>query len=358
MTAITQQNRRKLASMSSGFSATWSKNKLRRGGCLLLLVLAGAAQMQAQAQAQAQAQTPVYPVKLVRLATGSLAGGGSDITARQIAPKLGEVWGQQVLVDNRPGVAGMLANEWVAKAPPDGYTLLLQPGGFITPSAHLNSRGGSWETLKHLAPVIQVSTYSFVMVLHPSVPAKSVKELIAVAKAKPGALNFVSSGVGSNFHLMGELFKLRAGVDMVHVAYRGSPPAIVDLLAGRGEIMFIHAPAVLQYIRNGRLRALAVTGAARNALLPDVPRMMDALPGYEVIGSEGILAPLHTPRDLVARINATVAQVLAAAELKVAWADKAVDFVPNTPEQYTAKIRDEFDRTAQIIKQAGIQADR
>jgi tripartite-type tricarboxylate transporter receptor subunit TctC len=195
------------------------------------------------------------------------------------------------------------------------------------------------------------------MALHPSVPAKNVKELIAVAKAKPRALNFVSSGVGSNFHLMGELFKLRAGVDIVHVAYRGSPPAIVDLLAGRAELMFIHVPPVLQYIRNGRLRALAVTGPTRNALLPETPRVMDTLPGFEMIGSEGILAPFNTPREIVLRVNAAVAQVLATAELKTAWADKAVEFVPNTPEQYATKIREEFERTAQIIKQAGIKAD-
>lgn len=298
-----------------------------------------------------------YPAKLVRLVTGSLAGGGADITARQIAPRLGEIFGQQVLVDNRAGVAGMLANELVAKAPADGYTLLLQPGGFITLSAQLNSRGGTWDTLKHLAPVIQVSSYAFVMTLHPSVPAKNVKELIAVAKARPGVLNFVSSGVGSNFHLMGELFKLRAGVDIVHVAYRGSPPAIVDLLAGRAELMFIHVPPVLQHIRNNRLRALAVTGATRNPLLPDVPRVMDTLPGYEVIGSEGLLAPLNTPRDIVARVNAAVTQVLNTSELKAAWSDKAVEFVPNTPEQYAAKVREEFERTAQIIKQAGIKPE-
>ena len=327
---------------------------MRRGEWVRLLI---ALTLMSAGAACAQTPAPNYPVKLVRMVTGSLAGGGSDITARQIAPKLGELFGQQVLVDNRPGVAGMLANELVAKAPADGHTLLLQPGGFITLSAHLNARGGSWETLKHLAPVIQVSAYSFVMALHPSVPAKNVKELIAVAKAKPRVLNFVSSGVGSNFHLMGELFKLRAGVDIVHVAYRGSPPAIVDLLAGRGEIMFIHAPAVLQYIRNGRLRALAVTGNTRNTLLPDVPRMMDTLPGYEVIGSEGILAPINTPRDVMARVNAAVTQVLATAELKTAWADKAVEFTPNTPEQYTAKIRDEFERTAQIIKQVGIKPE-
>jgi tripartite-type tricarboxylate transporter receptor subunit TctC len=289
--------------------------------------------------------------------TGSVAGGGSDITARQIAPRLSELWGQQVLVDNRPGVAGMLANELTAKAAPDGYTLLLQPGSFVTLSSILNARGGAWEPLRHLAPVIQVTLYTFVAALHPSVPARNVKELIAVAKAKPKSITFVSSGVGSNFHLMGELFKLRAGVDLWHVPYKGSPPAIVDLLAGRAELMFIHVPPVLPYIRNGRLRALAVTGASTNPLLPGVPRVMDTLPGFDITGSEGLLAPLGLPRDIAQRINQTVTQVLSSNELKTVWADRSMEFVPNTPEQYGAKIREEFDKNAQVIKQAEIRAD-
>ena len=307
------------------------------------------------------AHAQVYPAKLVRLVTGSAAGGGSDITARQIGPKLAEAFGQQVLVDNRPGVAGMLANEFVAKTPADGYTVLLQPGGFITLSAQLNAKGadgGKWDTLRFLAPVNQVSSYAFVLVLHPSVPARTVKELIAVAKASPRALSFVSSGVGSNFHLSGELFKLRAGIDMLHVAYRGSPPAIVDLIAGRGDMMFVHIPAVQQYIRNGRLRALGLTGNKRSALLPEVPTIAEAaLPGYEIVGSEGLLAPAGTPREIVAKLNTTITAALNTAEMKELWASKGVEFAPNTAEQYTAKLRDEFEKTAVVIKAAGIKPD-
>ncbi len=303
----------------------------------------------------AQAQ---YPNKLVRLVTGSAAGGGSDITARQIGPKLAEALGQPVLVDNRPGLAGMLANEFVAKAPADGHTLLLQPGGFITLSPQLNAKGGTWETLRHLAPVIQVSSYTFVLVVHPSVPAKTVKALIAVAKSAPRALSFVSSGVGSNFHLSGELFKLRAGIDMWHVPYKGSPPAIVDLIAGRADMMFVHIPAVQQYIRNGRLRALGLTGTKRSALLPDVPTIAEAaLPGYDIVGSEGLLAPASTPRDVIAKLNSTVAALLATAELKETWANKGVEFAANTAEQYAAKLREEFEKTGAVIKAAGIKVD-
>ena len=299
-----------------------------------------------------------YPAKLVRLVTGSAAGGGSDITARQIGTKLAEAFGQQVLVDNRPGLAGMLANEMVAKAPADGYTLLLQPGGFITLSPQLNSKSGKWDTLRHLAPVIQVSSYTFVLVIHPSVPAKTVKELIAVGKASPRALSFVSSGVGSNFHLSGELFKLRAGIDMWHVPYKGSPPAIVDLIAGRAEMMFVHIPAVLQYIRNGRLRALGLTGTKRSALLPDTPTIAEAaLPGYDITGSEGILAAAGTPRDIVLKLNTAVAAILNTQELKDLWASKGVAFSMNTPEQYSAKLRDEYEKTAVVIKAAGIKPE-
>ncbi len=313
--------------------------------CLLAVAGVGAAHAQ-------------YPSKLIRLVTGSAAGGGSDITARQLGPKLTEVWGQPVLVDNRPGLAGMLANEIVAKAPADGYTLLLQPGGFITLSPQLNAKGGAWDTLRHLAPVIQVSSYTFVLVVHPSVPAKTVKELIAVAKTAPRALSFVSSGVGSNFHLSGELFKLRAGIDMWHVPYKGSPPAIVDLIAGRADMMFVHIPAVLQYIRNGRLRALGLTGSKRSSLLPGVPTIAEAaLPGYAIVGSEGLLAPAATPRDIVAKINTTVAAVLATPELKETWVSKGVELAPNTPEQYAARLRDEYDKTAAVIKAAKIKSD-
>jgi tripartite-type tricarboxylate transporter receptor subunit TctC len=304
------------------------------------------------------AQAQPYPSKLIRLVTGSAAGGGADITARQIAPKLAEAFGQQVLVDNRPGLAGMLANEMVAKAPADGYTLLLQPGGFITLSAQLNSKAGKWETLRHLAPVMQVSSYTFVLVVHPSVPAKTVKELIAVGKASPRALSFVSSGVGSNFHLSGELFRLRAGIEMWHVPYKGSPPAIVDLIAGRAEMMFVHIPAVLQYVRNGRLRALGLTGTQRSELLPNVPTIAEAaLPGYDITGSEGLFAPAGTPRDIVLKINTAVAAILGTPELKEMWAAKGVAFSPSAPEQYSARLRDEYEKTAAVIRSANIKSE-
>ncbi len=297
-----------------------------------------------------------YPVKPVRLVTGSSAGGGADITARAIAQRLADAMAQQVIVDNRPGAAGMLANEFTARQPADGYTLLLQPGSFVTLSTQLNVKA-PWDPLKHLAPIVQVSSYDFVLVVHPSVPARSVKELIAVAKARPRALSFVSTGVGSNFHLAGELFKLRAGVDLWHVPYKGSPPAIVDLIAGRAEVMFIHAIAINQYVKSGRLRALGVTGTKPNPVLPQAPPIAAILPGYELTGSEGLFAPLNPPRHLAMRLNTTISTLLASSELKEAWAAKGVEFAPNTPEQYAVRVRDDYDKAASVIKAAGIKPE-
>lgn len=299
-----------------------------------------------------------YPSKSVRLVTGSQPGGGTDQTARAIQQRLVPALGVQVIIDNRQGVAGMVANEYTAKAPPDGYTILLQPGSFVTVSTQLNATP-PWDPLRHLAPVIQVSTYDLVLVAHPSVPATNVKQLVAVARTKPGAISFASSGVGSNFHLAGELLKLTAKVDMLHVAYRGSPPAVLDLIAGRVDTMFVHVPTVREYIKSGRLRALAVTGTKRNPLLPNVPTIAESgLKTYEISGIEGIFAPAGTPRNIVAKLNTTIGSVLATSEMKDAWAANAIEFVPNTPEQFAAKIKDDFDRTAALIKAADIKPDR
>jgi tripartite-type tricarboxylate transporter receptor subunit TctC len=299
-----------------------------------------------------------YPSKVVRLVTGSQPAGGTDLTARAIQQRLVAVLGVQVIVDNRPGVAGMVANEYTAKAAPDGYTILLQPGSFVTVSPQLNATP-PWDPLKHLAPVIQVSTYDLVLVAHPSVPATNVKQLVAVARTRPGAISFASSGVGSNFHLAGELLKLEAKVNMLHVAYRGSPPAVIDLLAGRVDTMFVHVPTVQEYIKSGRLRALAMTGTKRNPLLPNVQTIAEAgLKAYEISGIEGIFAPAATPQAIIAKLNTTVDAVLATPELKAVWSAKAIEYIPNTPEQFAAKIREDFDRTAALIKAADIKPDR
>ncbi|MCE2946036.1 MAG: Bug family tripartite tricarboxylate transporter substrate binding protein [bacterium] len=305
-----------------------------------------------------QAQAQAFPSKAIRLVTGSQAGGGTDITARAIQQAVAPLLGVPVIVDNRPGTAGMVANEFVSKQPADGHVLLIQPGSFVTISPQLNATP-RWETLKHLVPVVQVSTYDLVLVAHPTVPARNVKELVAFARAKPGMISFASSGVGSNFQLAGELLKLEAKVDMLHVAYRGSPPAVLDLVAGRVDTMFVHVPTVKGHIDAGRLRALAMTGTQRNPLLPQVPTIAESgLKAYEISGIEGILAPAGTPREVVARLNSVVGGALATPEMKASWASKAIEFVPNTPEQFAAKLQLDYDRTTALIKAAGIRPER
>ena len=304
----------------------------------------------------ASAQT--WPSKVVRVVTGSVAGGGADVTGRPIAQRMSELLKQQVIIDNRPGAAGLLANDLVAKSAPDGYTLLLTPGSFLIITSYLNARP-PYNPQTVLTPIVQADTYNFVVVVHPSVPAKNAKELLAVAKARPGALTFVSSGIGSNFHIAGELFKLRGNVDMLHVSYKGSPQAIVDLMAGRADVMFVGIPAVMTHIKSGRLRAVGTTGLKRNALFPDLPTVAEsALPGYEIVGWEGFFAPIGTPREIVNRVNAMVNDILQTPEMRELWASKGVDFVPNTVEQFTARVRDDYENTGKLIKAAGIKAEQ
>ena len=319
-----------------------------RGAALLALVALAVS---------AQAQQPAgYPVKLVRVITGSTPGGGADVTARQITTKLAAELKAQMIVDNRPGVAGMIANEFVSKAAPDGYTLLVQPGSFMMVSAILNARG-AWDPTKALAPVSQVGYYAFVLASHPSVPAKTVKEFIAIARAKPGAVSFVSTGVGSNFHLAGELFQRMAKVKLWHVPYKGSPPAILDLVAGRAECTFMQVPSLLPHFKAGKLRALGVTGPRRNPLLPDVPPISDTVAGYELTGTEWIMAPAGTPRDILARLNAAATTVLQSPELKEAWAAKGVEFIPAAPDALAEKFRQNYEATAKVIREAGVKPE-
>lgn len=216
-----------------------------------------------------------YPTKPVRLLTGSGAGGGADQTSRVIAQRLSRALNQQIVVENRAGATGMIANRLVSRAAPDGYTLLLEPSSFVAISPHLNAKDG-WDPRKRLAPIIQVSSYGLVLVVHPSVPAKTTKQLIALARKQPGVLNFASSGIGSNFHLSAELFRIGAKIDIVHIPYRGSANALIDLLAGRADLMFGLIPISYPYIKQGRLRALAMTAKTRNPLLPNVPTVNES----------------------------------------------------------------------------------
>lgn len=325
-------------------------------GRWLGMIAAGLALVLTQGAANAQSAAD-YPARLIRVVTGSAAGGGADIAARQLVPRLSDALKTQIIIDNRPGVAGMIANEFVSRAAPDGYTLLLQPGSFMIVSSILNSKG-AWDPNRNLAPVIQIGAYGFVFVVHPSVPARSVKEFIAVAQARPGAITFVSTGVGSNFHLAAELFGIRARVALWHVPYKGSPAAILDLVAGRADATFMQAQSLLPHIRAGKLRVLGVTGPRRNPLLPEAPTIAEAgVRGYEITGTEWLMAPAGTPHSILARLNATVTQLLDTPELKEAWANKGNEFAPGSPEQFADRLQQEYDRIAAVIREAGVKPE-
>lgn len=296
-----------------------------------------------------------YPTKPVRLLTGSAPGGGADQTSRVLAERLSRALKEQFIVENRPGATGMIANRLVSDAAPDGYTLLLEPSSFVTISPHLNAKDG-WDPTKRLAPIIQVSAYGLVLVVHPSVPAKSVKEMIALARSRPGVLNFASSGVGSNFHLSAELFKLGAKINIVHIPYRGSSNALIDLLAGRADLMFGLIPISYPYIKQGKLRALGMTAKTRNPLLPDVPTIDEsALPGFEVLSWEGVFAPVGTSPSIINRLNSEIGRIVNSAEVKKIWVNKGVDTVTGTPADLGNKLRADYTRLGDLLTQLKIK---
>ncbi len=264
----------------------------------------------------AAAQAPAYPTKPIRLVVPFPPGGATDILAREVAKHLTEAWGQSVVVDNRPGAGGNIGSELVAKAAPDGYTLEMGTVGTHAINASLYSKM-PYDHVKDFVPVILVAGVPNVLEVNPSVPVNSVQELIAYAKANPGKLNFASSGAGTSIHLSGELFKVMAGVQMTHVPYKGSAPALQDLLGGQVQLMFDNLPPSLPQIKAGKLRALAVTSTTRAPALPDVPTVAEAgLPGFEASSWFGVLAPAGTPPAIVAKLNAEIAKWLTSPEAK------------------------------------------
>lgn len=302
----------------------------------------------------AHAQT--YPSKPVRILMGFPAGSTVDVLIRPLAQKLTESFGQQFVVDNRSGATGVIASELVAKAAPDGYTLLGTPSSAITSTPHLNRV--PFDPLRDFVSVAQINHFSYVLITHPSVPAKNVTELIALAKAKPGVLTYGSSGVGSAFHLAGELFRLMAKIDVVHVPYKGGPPAVTDMMGGRLDFMFYSLAVVRQQIEAGRLRALAVTGERRDPLLPNVPTVAESgLRGYEMSGGHVILAPAATPQDTLLKLNAAILKALAAPEMKELWARQGMDIYTTNLEQAAARLRGDYERYGKLIKDAGIKAE-
>ena len=296
-----------------------------------------------------------FPVKPVRLLVPFSAGGGTDITARALAQKLGERWGHQVVVDNRPGAAGDIGAEFVAHAVPDGYTLLAITATH-TVSAALRSKP-AYDLLRDLTPLSQVTSLPYMLVVHPSLPAKTVRELIVLAKAKPGGLTYGSSGIGSLAHLAGALLATSSGAQVLYIPYKGSAPAVADVMGGQLDMAF---PTILQatQVRSGRLRALAVTSLKRSAALPDVPTISESgVPGYEINQWNGLLAPPGLPAELVVRLSGDINEVLGLPEVKARLGADGSEAVGTTPQAFARLLRDEIAKWKKLSKDAGIKID-
>jgi len=305
----------------------------------------------------AWAQSGNFPERPIRFIAANAPGGGLDITARAIAPKLSAAFGQQVIVDNRAGAAGSIASDIVAKSTPDGYTIMVASLGGLAVNTNLY-KGLTYHPLRDFAPITWATSGSNVLVVHPSVPAKSVQELIALAKAQPGKLSYGSSGAGNAGHLAGELFSGMAGITMVHIPYKGGAPAMIDLLAGQIQLIFSSAPTAVPQVKAGKIRGLAVTTARRSLILPELPTIAEAgLPGFEADNWYGVVTTMKTPRAVIDRLNTEVVRALHAPEVKQALLTQGLEVRTSTPQEFGAYMRSEFDKWAKVIKDAGIVAN-
>jgi tripartite-type tricarboxylate transporter receptor subunit TctC len=297
-----------------------------------------------------------YPNKPIRLVVPYAPGGPVDIVGRIVALKLTGALGQQVIVDNRAGGGGNIAVEIVAKAVPDGYTLLIGANGTnaINPSLYPGLRV---DPARDLAPISMVASSPMILVTHPSVPANSVRDLLALAKSRPGAINFASSGSGSTAHLSGELFKSMTGIDIVHIPYKGAGPALTDLVGGQVQIMFTGVSATLPHVKSGKLKALAVSSEKRILILPDVPTIAEHIPGYEVITWYGVFAPIKTPRALIDLLNQALVKIIAAPDARERFAALGADPITMPSAQFAAAIRKEVVKWAKVIKDSGVRPE-
>jgi len=300
-----------------------------------------------------------FPERPVRMIVPFAAGGGSDILSRAIGQKLTEGWGQQVVIDNRPDAGRNIGMEVGARASPDGHNLVMAYTGTIAINPSMYPKL-PYDPVRDFAPITQVASAPMLLVVNPAVPAKSVKELIAYAKAHPRQLNYASAGNGTTPHLNGELFKSMAGVDMVHIPYKGGigGQVITDLLSGRVQVYFVNMLAGIPHAKAGRLRGLAVTSSRRSPAMPEIPTLSEAgVPGYEALNWYGVLAPAGTPAPVVTRLNADFVRVLSAPEVKDRLAGEGAEAVGDTPAQFAAFIRTEIAKWSRLIKDAGIRPD-
>jgi tripartite-type tricarboxylate transporter receptor subunit TctC len=324
---------------------------MKRGNAMLRVTIALVAML-----VSAVVSAQPYPVRQIRLIVPFPPGGTSDILARTLGARLAEPLGQPVVVENRPGAGGNIAADYVAKSAPDGYTLLMGTSSLAISQSLYKKL--SYDLLKDFAPITQAVNYANLLVVHPSVGVTTVAELLALARAKPGALSYGTAGNGTPPHMTGELFKAYTSVNILHIPYKGGAPAIADLVAGQIPMMFDNVPPLLPHVRSGRIRALAVTSLARIPVLPDVPSLHElGLKDFDAVGWNGLLAPAGTPREIVSRLHAEVVRVLRIPEVRDQLGSQGADLVGNSPEEFTAWIRAEVKRWADVVRVSGAKVD-
>jgi len=319
--------------------------------CVTLL---GASLLAFNAAAQSAAS---YPGRPIRMIVPSAPGSGPDIMARAIGQKITEAFGQQVIIDDKPGAGGIIGSEAAAKSAPDGYTLIMANAGSHAVNASLYAKL-PYDPVKDFAPITLVSSAPNILIVHPSLPVKSVKDLIALAKSKPGQLAFGSGGNGSTAHLSGEMFKTMAGIDIVHIPFKGSPGAVLAVIAGQIAMAMPNIPPALPHVKTGKLKALAVTTAKRAAAVPGLPTVAESgLPGYEATAWFGVLAPAGTPRDIIDRLNGVIVKSLRAAEMQQRLQADGAEAAGGTPEDFAAVIRRDIAKWAVVVKKSGARAE-
>jgi len=298
-----------------------------------------------------------YPTRPIRVILSVPAGATPDVTARVLTPGMVQLLGQQLVVDNRPGAGGMIGAEIAARAAPDGYTVFISSPGALTILPHLR-KDVPYDTLRDFAPVSLISIGPFVLITHPALPAKSVKELIALARAQPGRLNYASAGNGVANHLAMELFKQMAGVDIVHVPYKGAPQAVTDVVGGNMNMMFNSIAPIVGHIKAGRVRVLGIASPKRSSQLPDVPTISEAgVPGFEAVNWFGMFVPAKTPKPIVTKLNDAVVKVLRSEEVRAQYTKLGADAVGSTAEEFGAFVRRDIEQYARVVKLSGAKLD-
>lgn len=313
------------------------------------------AALTAATSAYSQRADTAYPTKPIRVVDTFAPGGGSDMVIRLIGPKLTEAWGQQIVVDNRGGAGGTIGAEAVIRANPDGHTLMIATGSYaVNPSVYKLP----YHAVNDVTSIIQLTSGPFVVSVHPTVPAKNIKELVALAKAKPGALNFASTGTGGITHLVTEYFKLSAGVNMTHVPYKGTGAALPDLLGGQVQLMFAASAGIMPHVKSGKLRALATTGPKRMATAPDLPTVAESgVPGYDATLWYAMLGPKGIPRPIVTKWNTEVNRILQLPDVKERLASGGLEPAGGSPEDFAKVLKRDVERWAAVVKQAGVKLD-